>query len=140
MKTPPLGYQNNQRKSRNFVGVNTVLQQIMIKLSNKQGKEMNKPVETFKNKGLQVAIWPTKNGGYSYSISKRYKDKQTGEWKETKSLFKEEAEALIDLLKQALGYGGSREEHENEAHVYTAPVQPKKGYELSEEDVDDLPF
>lgn len=122
--------------SRSAVKLNSVVNQVI----NKIRKSMNKPVQDFKHRGLSVAIWPTKNGGYSYSISKRYKDKQSGEWKETKSLFKEEAEDLIDLLKQALAYGNTREEHENEAHVYTAPVQPKKGYELSEEDVDDLPF
>jgi hypothetical protein len=138
---PRIGYQRGKRLSRDFVGIESVLQQLMSKLKHNTEKDvMNKPVETFKNKGLKVAVWPTRNGGYSYSINKSYKDKQTGEWKETKSFFKEEVEALIDLLKQAMGYGGSREEHENEAYVMTPPAQLGKGYELSEDDVDDLPF
>jgi len=104
-------------------------------------KSMNKPVQDFKHKGLSVAVWPTKNGGYSYSISKRYKDKQSGEWRETKSLFKDEAEALIDLLKQALAYGGSREEHEHEGIPSgQGKPGPKVKYELTDEEIDDLPF
>ena len=76
--------------SRSAVKLGTVLDQLV----NKIRRNMNKPVQDFKHKGLSVAVWPTRNGGYSYSISKRYKDKQSGEWRETKSLFKDEAEAL----------------------------------------------
>ena len=102
---------------------------------------MTKPVQDFKHKGLSVAVWPTKNGGYSYSISKRYKDKQSGEWRETKSFFKEEAEALIDLLKQALAYGGNREEHEHEGIPSgQGKPGPKVQYELTEKEIDDLPW
>lgn len=100
-----------------------------------------KPVQTFKNRGIQIAVWPSKNGSYTYSITKSYKDKQSGEWKETKSFFKEEAENLIELLKQAIGYGDSREEHENEG---IPSGQGKSGsqvkYELTEEEIDNLPF
>lgn len=102
---------------------------------------MNKPVQDFKHKGLSVAVWPTRNGGYSYSISKRYKDKGSGEWRETKSLFKDEAEALIDLLKQAIAYGGTREEHEHEGIPSgQGKPGPKVAYELTEEEIEELPF
>ena len=117
------------------------IDQVLATITNKLRKSMNKPVQDFKHKGLSVAVWPTKNGGYSYSISKRYKDKQSGEWRETKSLFKDEAEALIDLLKQALAYGGSREEHEHEGIPSgQGKPGPKVKYELTEEEIDDLPF
>lgn len=123
--------------SRSIVKIDEVIAKVTTKLR----KSMNKPVQDFKHKGLSVAVWPTKNGGYSYSISKRYKDKQTGEWKETKSLFKEEAEALIDLLKQALAYGGTREEHEHEGIPSgQGKPGPKVAYELTEEEIDNLPF
>ena len=123
--------------SRSIVKIDQVLQKLMTKME----KSMNKPVQDFKHKGLSVAVWPTKNGGYSYSIQKRYKDKQTGEWKETKSLFKEEAEALIDLLKQALAYGGTREEHEHEGIPSgQGKPGPQVKYELTEEELDNLPF
>ena len=123
--------------SRSIVKIDQVVQQLIQNMR----KSMNKPVQDFKHKGLSVAVWPTKNGGYSYSISKRYKDKQSGEWRETKSLFKDEAEALIDLLKQALAYGGSREEHEHEGIPSgQGKPGPKVKYELTEEEIDDLPF
>lgn len=114
---------------------------VLDSVINKIRKSMNKPVQDFKNKGLSVAVWPGRNGGYTYSVQKRYKDKQSGEWKETKSLFKEEAEALIELLQQALAYGGSRDTHEHEGMLtnQAKPVQPVK-YELSEDDIDSIPF
>lgn len=117
------------------------IDQVITTVTNRLRKSMNKPVQDFKHKGLSVAVWPTRNGGYSYSISKRYKDKQSGEWKETKSLFKEEAEALIDLLKQALAYGGNRAEHEHEGIPSgQGKPGPKVQYELTEEELNDLPF
>lgn len=123
--------------SRSIVKIDQVINAVTTKLR----KSMNKPVQDFKHKGLSVAVWPTRNGGYSYSISKRYKDKQTGEWRETKSLFKDEAEALIDLLKQAIAYGGTREEHEHEGIPSgQGKPGPKVQYELSEEELNDLPF
>jgi len=123
--------------SRSIVKIDEVVQQLIQNIR----KSMTKPVQDFKHKGLSVAVWPTKNGGYSYSISKRYKDKQSGEWRETKSLFKEEAEALIDLLQQALAYGGSREEHEHEGIPSgQGKPGPKVKYELTEEELDDLPW
>ena len=123
--------------SRSAVKFDVVLGNVLTKLR----RGMNKPLQDFKNKGVSVAVWPTKNGGYSYSIQKRYKDKQSGEWKETKSLFKEEAEALIELLQQALAYGGMRETHEHEGIPSgqgkpSAPVQ----YELTQEEIDDILF
>lgn len=123
--------------SRSAVKFDVVLSSVLTKLR----KSMNKPVQDFKNKGVSVAVWPTKNGGYSYSIQKRYKDKQTGEWKETKSLFKEEAEALIELLQQALAYGGTRETHEFEGIPSgQGKPAPNVKYELTDAEVDDLPF
>lgn len=123
--------------SRSIVKIDQVIKAVTTKLR----KSMNKPVQDFKHKGLSVAVWPTRNGGYSYSISKRYKDKQSGEWRETKSLFKDEAEALIDLLKQALSYDANRAEHEHEGIPSgQGKPGPKVQYELSEEELNDLPF
>lgn len=123
--------------SRSAVKFDVVLSGVINKLR----RSMNKPLQDFKNKGLSVAVWAGRNGGYTFTVQKRYKDKQTGEWKETKSLFKEEAEALIELLQQALAYGGTRETHEHEGVPSgqgkpSAPVQ----YELTQEEIDDIPF
>ena len=102
---------------------------------------MGKPVKSFKEKGVEVALWETKNGGFSYSIGKRYKDKQTGEWKESKYLYKDEVEMLVRLLAEAIKYSSDSAEH---AHEGLGSGQGKPGkdavYELSQNDLDDIPF
>jgi phosphoribosylformylglycinamidine (FGAM) synthase-like enzyme len=123
--------------SRDMVKVTQALAQVVERIR----KSMNKPLRDFKNKGLSVAIWETRNGGYSYSISKRYKDKQSGEWRETKNLFKEEAEALIILLQEALAYDHSIAQHQAEG-IPSGQNKPgpKVQYELTEQEIDDIPF
>lgn len=102
---------------------------------------MNKPVKDFKEKGVSVAVWETRNGGYSISISKRYKDKVSGEWKESKYWFKEDLGNLIVMLQGALDFCGSAEEHKAEG-VPSGQGKPGKPatYELTQEEIDDLPF
>jgi ribosome biogenesis GTPase A len=62
---------------------------------------MSKPIKAARNKGIDVAMWQTRNGGYSFSFRKSYKDKQTGEYKEAKQFFPEELDILISLLQEA---------------------------------------
>ena len=95
---------------------------------------MNQPVKTFKDKGLQIAIWETKNGGYSYSISKRFKDKVSGDWKDSKYFFKSDLEALAPLLELAIGYSADRT-----APAEAAIASPSGFVSKSFED-DDIPF
>ena len=120
--------------SRSIVTIAEVLKTVTGKLRN----GMNKPVKDFKNKGLSVALWETRNGGYSYSIQKRYKDKTSGEWRESKSLYKEEVEALIELLKEAVAYGSNRSEHESQGSKSGPGYNVTR--ELTPEELDDLPF
>ena len=97
-----------------------------------------KPLHTIKDKGTSIAIWETRNGGHSFSIQKRYKDKQTGEWKDSKYWFKEELESLIVMLKACLEYSSDRSAHE-EAGIPSG----QSAYAASEEkeiDIDDIPF
>lgn len=94
---------------------------------------MNQPVKTFKDKGLQIAIWETKNGGYSFSISKRFKDKVSGDWKDSKYFFKSDLEALAPLIELAVGYSADRTAH-NDAAI-ASPPSPKTDFVD-----DDLPF
>ena len=89
-----------------------------------------KPVHTIKDKGLSVAVWETRNGGHSFSVSKRYKDKQSGEWKDSKYLFKDDLESLIVMLQTAINYSSNKEAHE-EAGIASG----QKAI-----DIDDLPF
>lgn len=120
--------------SRSIVKIDQVLATITKKLR----KSMNKPVMDYKNKGVSVAVWTAKNGGYSFSIQKRYKDKQSGEWKESKYYYKEEVESLIELLQEAVKYASNRSEHESQGS------QSGPGYnvqrELTQEELDDLPW
>ena len=126
----PPGYQ----KKQDAVKINTVLEKVMTKL----GKSMNKPVQNFRDKGLDVAVWPTKNGGYSFTVRKTYKNKESGQYVETKYLYKEEVEKLIELLQEAVKYASNRAEHDVE-HMASGGFngQPKKQVDIN---IDDIPF
>ena len=85
---------------------------------------MNKPIKAARSRGIDIAMWPTKNGGYSFSIRKTYKDKATGEYKEAKQFFPEELENLQSLISEALSWTKPQFE-----------VPP-----VTEADIDDIPF
>lgn len=51
--------------------------------------------------GLKIAIWPQDNGQCSFTISKRYKAKDSSEWKDTNTLFMSDLVALPLLVGQA---------------------------------------
>lgn len=59
------------------------------------------PVKKWNVKGIEVAMWEGSTGP-RFSIQKRYKDKASGEWKESKSFFKEELSTLRTLLDDAI--------------------------------------
>jgi hypothetical protein len=99
---------------------------------------MNKPVQNFRDKGVDVAVWNAKNGGYSFTIRKTYKNKQSGEYVETKYMYKEECEKLIELLQEAVKYASNRSEHESQGSQ-NGPGQ-NVARELTQEELDDLPF
>lgn len=120
--------------SRNIVKID----QVIAKVTSKLRKSMNKPVMDYKNKGVSVAVWTAKNGGYSFSIQKRYKDKQSGDWKESKYYYKEEVEGLIELLKEAVLYASNRSEHESQGSKSGSGQNVAR--ELTQEELDDLPF
>lgn len=120
--------------SRSIVTIADVLKTVTTKLR----KSMNKPVQDFKNKGVSVAVWEARNGGYSFSIQKRYKDKQSGEWKESKYYYKEEVEGLIELLQEAVKYASNRSEHESQGSKSGPGFNVQR--ELTQEELDDLPF
>ena len=92
-----------QRK-QNFDKVDKVLTVIFKRIN----KSMNKPIQSFRNKGVDVAIWSTNNGGNSITIRKTYKDKQTNQYKESKYFYKDEVEGLIELLKSAVAFCDAR--------------------------------
>lgn len=128
MRSP--GYQ----KKQDAVKINSVIDKIINKLR----KGMNKPVHNFRDKGIDVAVWPTKNGGYSFTVRKTYKNKESGQYVETKYFYKEECEKLIELLQEAVKYASNRAEHDVE-HMASGGFngQPKKSADV---DMDDIPF
>lgn len=65
---------------------------------------MSGPIKAFRNRGVDVAVWETRNGGYSITWRKSYKDKVSGEYKESKTLFPDEAKLLVDLLNMAVHF------------------------------------
>ncbi len=99
---------------------------------------MNKPVQNFRDKGIDVAVWSAKNGGYSFTIRKTYKNKQSGEYVETKYMYKEECEKLIELLQEAVKYASNRSEHESQGSQNGLGQNVAR--ELTQEELDDLPF
>jgi hypothetical protein len=130
MRSP--GYQ----KKGDAVKINNVIDRVVNKLR----KSMNKPVQNFRDKGIDVAVWSAKNGGYSFTIRKTYKNKQSGEYVETKYLYKEECEKLIELLQEAVKYASNRAEHDEE-HIASGGYSGQKSTAKHEEiDIDDLPF
>lgn len=58
---------------------------------------MNKPSFVSKKRGVEVVVWGNADRP-SISIRKSYKDKQTGEYKESKSLFPSELQDLVDCI------------------------------------------
>lgn len=126
------GYQ----KKRDAVKINNVIDKVVSKLR----KTMNKPVQNFRDRGLDVAVWPTKNGGYSFTIRKTYKNKQSGEYVETKYLYKEECEKLIELLQEAVKYASNRAAHDEE-HIASGGFSGQKSTAKHEDiNIDDIPF
>jgi hypothetical protein len=124
------------QKRQQFVKINDVLGKVL----NNLGAIMNKPVQNFRDKGLDVAVWENRNGGYSFTFRKTYKNKQSGEYVETKYIYKEEAEKLIELLQQAISYASNRAAH-NEEHVASGGFSGQKSAAKHEDiNIDDLPF
>lgn len=97
---------------------------------------MPAPVKTFKHadsKSIQIAVWQNDHG-MSCTIKKSYKDKNSGEWKDSKYWFQEDIKALGELCHEAIVW------FEGEADDQK-PVQvsPKAAGAATFDD-DDIPF
>lgn len=91
----------------------------------------NKPIAKLNLAGVSIAIW---GGEYpSYSIQRRYKDKQSGEWKDAKSWDGASLAVLSALIPQALAIGAKPRGSEPEQ-----PAEPKQREVPFDED--DIPF
>ena len=120
------------QRNKQFVKIDNVLGNVLRNL----GAIMNKPVQNFRDKGLDVAVWENRNGGYSFTFRKTYKNKETQQYVETKYLYKEECEKLIELLQEAVKYASNRAEH-NVEHMASGGLSGQKSA-AKHEDIDDL--
>lgn len=57
------------------------------------------PTHKLKERGIELCLWGTLESP-RFTISKRYKDKQTGEYKDSKYLFDNELETILKLVHQ----------------------------------------
>ncbi len=76
----------------------------------------DRPVKEFRSHNLKVAIWENRieqDGqtlvNRSLTFQKRYKDRQSGEWRDSGSLFPEEALRLARLFERAYDWIEVRE-------------------------------
>ncbi len=68
----------------------------------------NKPfsIKSAASLGLELACWISDDGKISFSLSKRYKDKNTGEWKDTKYLSAQDLAGLTEIAHKGLEWAG----------------------------------
>jgi hypothetical protein len=86
------------------------------------------PVKTWRNGQMDMAAWEGKFGT-TYTFRKTYKNKETGEWKESKILFKEDLERLAVMLGEVQAWAGGEIEEAPEA------VTPAPAVDLTDFDV-----
>jgi hypothetical protein len=67
----------------------------------------NKPIHKLWTKGISVAAWEGRYG-LTFTVSKQYKDKETGEYKDSKSYFESDIEILRNMLTEMIDYAKSR--------------------------------
>ncbi len=60
---------------------------------------MGKPAKTWRAGGIDFAAWQN-DKGYSFTTRKTYKDKSTGEYKESRYLYPSDLSAMKDLLAE----------------------------------------
>lgn len=103
---------------------------------------MAQPAKAWRSKGVDIAAWPTNNGGISYTFRKSYKDKTSGEYKDTRYFYDSDLKELISLVKQALHW----QEHESgmtdtrASGAMTAEDALIKKMIAAPVDDDDIPF
>jgi hypothetical protein len=108
---------------------------------------MPKPAHKLYKNGVDVAVWENRTG-YSLTVQKRYKDKQTGEYKVSSSYYDKDVDALLELLKEARAWMSGTEaltEDSNMAHQTELDQFRESGNKVSnapdfEDDDLELPF
>lgn len=96
---------------------------------------MAAPIHKLNKQGIAIAIWGDANNP-RISFEKRYKDKQSGLWKDSKYLFENEVQTLVTLLQEAQGWIVSNRTTGGDVQE----VMGAKFQVTSDDDIDDLPF
>lgn len=103
---------------------------------------MARPAQSWRNKGIDIAAWQNERG-YSYTIRKTYKDKTTGEYKESKYWYPDDLIALGNLLQEVAGWRDSRKADRELNELEGFPSGQNKPGPAAKHEVyndDDLPF
>lgn len=101
---------------------------------------MSRPLNTWKEYGVQITAWPTSIGGISFSVRKSYKVKATGEYKDTNTFFEKDIENLGRLCQQAIDWAKTQGSGAVDAHWEHKPSQPPTTEVKPEFEDDDIPF
>lgn len=105
-------------------------------------KMSRQPLTEFKSaiSGVKLTAWEG-DRGLSWNLSKRYKDKETGEWKESKYLTDWDLDAIASLVSQAKEFNAERRRATREATA-AASTPPPPTREIMKYNVadDDIPF
>ena len=94
-----------------------------------------KPIYCAKSKGVEIAVWEGRTGP-QFTINKRYEDKATDEWKDSKTYFDSDLEVLVELIQEALSWGKNVSNIEEPSQLVVAN-QSVEGVDFEE---NDLPF
>ena len=81
---------------------------------------MGTRIGAFKTKNCQLTVWQNPEG-ISFQFGKHYKDKKTGEWRESKRLYADELPHIIDMLQRAVQWSQNRTNLESSGAV-TEPI------------------
>ena len=71
------------------------------------GGGMATRIGAFKAKTSQLVIWQNQHG-ISFAFGKHYKDKQTGEWKESKSIYADELKDIGEMFLRAAQWAAKK--------------------------------
>lgn len=100
---------------------------------------MGRPKKAFRNNGIDIAAWENDRGGISFTLRKTYKNRETGEYKETKYFFLQDLKDFRDLIAEVIHWNetlADREAHEEAAIASPAPARAAQPVDVD----DDIPF
>ena len=94
-----------------------------------------RPVQSWKHKGINVALWENDKGWLSVQIRRTYMDEKTQQWKDTNSFSLRDIPFLISILNEVLATASPDQQVAN-------PMQQSEWTKKATVDteIDDIPF